>query len=460
MKNALFFIICLTLIFTACRKDSFISSPTASVRITADTLKYDTVFTTAGSVTQSFKIINQNNRRLRLSAIELMGGNSSSFNMNVDGVATTAIENIEVEADDSIYVFVQVTVDPTTVGPSFVLRDSIRVAYNGVERFVQLEAWGQNAHFLRNTEITGNETWSNDLPYVILGYLRVNENASLDLEKGCRIYVHADAPIVVDGALRADGGKDPADHIYFQGDRLDQPYADYPASWPGIYFSETSSQNVLTYTVIKNAYQAITTVGNTGPDPKLLLNACFIDNAYDAGLIAINSSVDANNLLLTNCGKNLVISNGGDYNFNHCTIVGFSNRFIGHQYPVLSISNAGSGGTAPLNALFSNCIFWGDDGVVDDEITADKEGNGPYSLVFDHVLWRQTNNPSNSTVIALVGNTDPLFLNTDPEEGPYNFRFAEGSPAANSGKPTSLVVDIDGNPRPAGIPDLGVYEVQ
>ena len=83
--------------------------------------------------------------------------------------ATSEATNIEIEANDSVYVFVQVNVDPNAANLPFIIRDSIQVSYNGNNRLVQLEAWGQNAHFFRNKEITANETWNNDLPYVILG---------------------------------------------------------------------------------------------------------------------------------------------------------------------------------------------------------------------------------------------------------------------------------------------------
>jgi len=195
----------------SCRKDSFINSPDAAVTITADTIKYDTVFPTAGSVTQQFKIINENKQKLLLSSVKLMGGAGSAYKMNVDGIATTDASNIEIAANDSIYVFVQVNVNPNAANLPFVIRDSIQVNYNGNKRIVQLEAWGQNAHFLRNKQVVTDETWTNDLPYVILGFLHVNPNAKLTLEKGCRIFVHADAPIIIDGSLTVNGLKDSID---------------------------------------------------------------------------------------------------------------------------------------------------------------------------------------------------------------------------------------------------------
>ncbi|HKO78908.1 MAG TPA: hypothetical protein VJU78_00870, partial [Chitinophagaceae bacterium] len=228
MKTVLLLILSFGILLSACKKDSFITSPDASITITADTLKYDTVFVAAGSVTQSFKIINDNNQKLRLSSVKLMGGTGSKYTMNVDGVATTEASNIEIEANDSVYVFVQVNVDPNADNLPFVIRDSIQVSYNGNNELVRLEAWGQNAHFFRNKEVVTNETWTNDLPYVILGYLYVDVNQSLTIEKGCRIYVHADAPIIIDGTLKVNGEKDTVDRVYFRGDRMDDPFKDYP----------------------------------------------------------------------------------------------------------------------------------------------------------------------------------------------------------------------------------------
>ena len=169
MKTLGILTISILLVFFSCKKESFITSPDAVVTITADTLKYDTVFVTSGSITQSFKIINENNQKLRLSSVKLMGGNGSAFKINVDGTIGPEADNLEINANDSIYVFVQVNVNQSSANLPFVIRDSIQVSYNGNNKFVQLEAWGQNAHFLVNKEVSSDEVWNNDLPYLILG---------------------------------------------------------------------------------------------------------------------------------------------------------------------------------------------------------------------------------------------------------------------------------------------------
>ena len=470
MKTAPGALIAISLIFLwGCKKESFITSPDARVTITADSLKYDTVFTTAGSVTQSFKIVNENDQKINISSVKLMGGNSSAYKINADGFIGPEINNLEIAPNDSLYVFVSVVVDQNSNNLPFIVQDSIRVSYNGRDRWVQLEAWGQNAHFFRNKEIATNETWTNDLPYVILGYLVIDPNQVLTIEKGCHIYVHADAPVVVHGTIQVNGDKDTADRVYFRGDRLDEPYKDFPASWPGIYFTGSSQDNVFNYAVLKNAYQAIAAQDpSSNVNPKVTLNECIIDNAYDAGIITNNSSVSATNCLISNCGKNLALVRGGDYRFIHCTVASYSNDYILHKDPVLLASNYINVNnvpqTAPLNALFQNCIFWGDGGLVDDEVVIARDAGATLAVSFDYGLWKiQKTDPATVagvTTNQIINNQAPLFDSVNNSKRYYDFHLQEGSPAKDKGTNTGIPIDLDGKPRPVGLPDLGCYEKQ
>lgn len=452
---------CFLILLISCRKESFITSPDARLTITIDTLKYDTVFTTTGSVTKSFKIINTNNQKLKLTSVKLMGGNTSAYKMNVDGLPVTEADNIEIEANDSVYVFVQVNVDQSTANLPFIIRDSIQVSFNGNKRLVQLEAWGQNAHFLRNKEIIADETWTNDRPYVILGYLYIHENRKLTIEKGCRIYVNARAPFIVEGTLQVNGSKDSIDRVYFNGDRLDDPYKDFPASWPGIYFSPTSKDNIFNYAVIKNSYQSIAAEGlSLNANPKVRLNQCIIDNSYDAGIVAVNSSISAVNCLISNCGKNIAIIKGGNYDFTHCTAVSYSNSYIQHKMPVLTVTNFQGNNSADLNAVFHNCIFWGENGTVENEVSVEKKGNNIFTVNFDHNLWKVKTVPANVTSNQIINNQVPQFDSINVFNRHYNFRLRDTSPARNTGTDAGISIDLDGNTRPVGPPDLGCFEKQ
>lgn len=459
---AIFFL----LLFYSCRKDSFISSPDARMTVTADTLKYDTVFVTAGSTYRFFKIINDNNRKLRVSSLKLMGGAASAYSLNVDGVPGSQFSNLELEANDSIYVFAQVNINPGAGNLPFILRDSIEIVYNGNKRLVQLEAWGQNAHFFRNKVISANETWNNDLPYVILGSLTVNAGQTLTINRGCRIYMHADAPIIVNGSLRVNGLKDTVNRVYFTGDRLDEPYKDFPASWPGIFFQPSSINNDLTYAVIKNAFQSVglTDLASNGL-PKLTLNECIIDNGLDAGIIAVNSSIRARNCLITNCGRNIFLVKGGDYQFTHCTVATFANRYIDHKDPVLYLRNyftTANPQPQSLNAVFRNCIFWGENGLVDNEVVVDKNGNNPFSVTFDANLWKVQTTPAYINLpTGMINNRSPLFDSINTFRHYYDFRVQKGgSPALSAGVNANVLSDLDGKTRPVQQPDLGCFEKQ
>ena len=454
----------LCLLLSSCKKDSFITSADARLRLTTDSLKYDTVFTTTGSITKSFKIINENNQKLLLSKVKLMGGTASAYKININGSATTEINNLEIEANDSIYVFVSVTINPNAANLPFIVSDSILINYNSNNRFVQLQAYGQNANFLSNKLITGNVNWTNTLPYIILGGIRIDTSATLTIPQGCKIYAHADAPIIVDGTLIINGIKN--NEVVFTGDRLDYDYKDLPASWPGIYFRDNSKNNVLKFAIIKNAYQAVVAQSpSINVNPKVVLHQCIIDNAYDAGILCANTSLQADNSLISNCGSNIALIYGGDYNLTHCTVASYSNLYITHKYPVLSVNNfATQGGTtvtANLNAVFRNCIFWADtSGFVSNEVIVNKQGSNSFTVLFDKNIYRCASDPANSTLNGNLRNQDPLFDSVDVFKRFYDFRITKDNkaPGIDKGTVTLFPRDLDEKNRNIGLPDLGCYE--
>src|ERR1700722_5407300 len=168
MNKVLLLIAMILLIVSSCKKNSFITGADASVNFSVDTIYFDTVFTSTGSITQSVKIINNNDQKLLLSDVKLMGGNNSVFKININGAAVLNANNIEIDPNDSIYVFVSVFINPNGNELPFILQDSIQVAFNGNTRYIQLQAYGQNAHFLSNQLISGNINLTNDLTYDII----------------------------------------------------------------------------------------------------------------------------------------------------------------------------------------------------------------------------------------------------------------------------------------------------
>ncbi|CAN5603731.1 hypothetical protein BH10BAC2_BH10BAC2_04890 [soil metagenome] len=462
MKARSIFLLLLTA-FTSlaisCKKTGFTDSKDAVVFFSEDALHFDTVFTTAGSITQSFKIFNANDQKLRISNIELASGSSSFFKMNVDGTSGTSFSNIEIAPNDSIYVFVSATIDPNDDNNPFLIEDSIRISYNTNETFIKLDAYGQNAHFLNNAKVTQDTAWGNELPVVISGVLTVTQGNKLTIEKGTKIYCHAGATINVNGTLIATGEKYDSTKIIFRNDRLDDYYKDLPASWQGIIFTESSVDNELSFASVLNANNAITVRNpSANSNPKLTLQQCIIDNASHIGLYGIYSSINAVNCLISNCGQNIKIVAGGNYNFNHCTVAAYSNLFLTHSNPVLFITDIDDNSQSfPLTASFTNSIFYGDDGIVDDEISIQQTGSNNFEVSFENVLYK--GNTITVDFINSIQNQGPGFTTIEVFDNLYNFHLQEISPCISTGINTGTIIDLDGNSRDES-PDIGSYEYQ
>lgn len=449
------------LLTVSCSKEEFTDSPDARLRVSVDTLRFDTVFTSTGSITQSLKIFNDNDRSVRISRLRLGGGNTSFFALNADGLNSRDISNIDIAANDSLYLFVAVTIEPNADVLPFIVQDSIELSYNGNLQYVQLEAYGQNAQYIRDGVIRQDTRFTNELPYVILGGLRVDTNVTLTVDPGARIYLHADAPLVIDGSLQVNGTL--TDSVVFRGDRLDEDYRDLPASWPGIYFRASSRNNRMQHARILNAYQAVVAdQPSLNASPKLEMMECVIDNSYETGILGIRTSIRASNCLVSNCGLNVLLVNGGDYDFTHNTVASYSNIYLQHKNPVLLVTNWDSTQagvtTYPLQAIFINNIFWGDNGTVEDEVVVSKRGNNPFNVSFLNNLYKATQDPDFSNLSNNIRNEDPLFDSIQVSSRYFDFRLnLKPSPAINQGIPTGLGTDLEGKPRDAA-PDIGCYE--
>ena len=160
----------LLLTHQSCRKDSF--TTTGNLEFSLDTLVFDTVFTTIGSTTEQFKIYNTNNKNILIEEVQLMGGDDSPFRLNLDGISGINHENINMVGNDSLYMFVEVTLDINNQISPLVIEDSIRFRTNGLDQYVNLAVWGQDAYFHYQDQAQG--IWPADKPHVIYGYSLVD----------------------------------------------------------------------------------------------------------------------------------------------------------------------------------------------------------------------------------------------------------------------------------------------
>ncbi len=179
----------------SCGKVSYSDNPDLRLSFSADTVLFDTVFTTIGSVTLPLKVFNSSNEAVRIDEISLVGGVESPFRINIDGEVGPSVTDWPLMSEDSMWIFIEVTVDPTDTNVPFIIEDEIRVNANGFDQFVKLIAWGQNAHFHGGLDQISplpscNEVWESDLPHVVYGIVEVEPGCQLTIEEGTQVHVH------------------------------------------------------------------------------------------------------------------------------------------------------------------------------------------------------------------------------------------------------------------------------
>jgi hypothetical protein len=440
------------------KKDKIDTSPLLSLSFSTDTVLFDTVFTTVGSVTQRLMVYNNNDSKVRVASITLAGGDASNFRMNVNGTASNRVTDVDIPAHDSIFIFVRVTVDPSNHNTPVVITDSIEFSTNGNYQDVKLVAWGQDAIFLKSKVLRENTTWDSLKPFVVYGYLRVDTGKTLTIQAGTKVYFHSKAFMAVsrDGSLVITGNLDHP--VRFTGDRLDPFYRDLPGQWDGIYLDQGTRDNQVNYAIIRNGNFGFSVDSvSSSVNPVLKIDNTIIQNMTSDGIYAHGTSIVSTNCVIGNCGgSSLAVDFGGSYDFRQLTIANYWSSSV-RLAPALYFSNYYYNSslakvTNPLTrAYFGNTIVYG--GEIE-EITPDKDDAALFEYTFDHCLLKTAQNVNDPThYTATFANQDPLFI--DPAN--YDYRIDTLSPAIGKGIPMGVDFDIEGVFR-GSAPDLGAYQ--
>jgi hypothetical protein len=453
------------IIFSSCHKETYYTSSSAKLSFSTDTVMFDTVFSTIGSATKRLMVHNPYDKAIKISKIYVGKGSASNFKLNIDGLASNETTDVEIAAKDSMYIFVEVTVDPTGSNSPVIIDDSVVFVTNGEVQKVTLEAYGQDVHLYKDSTIQST-VWTADKPYLIYDYLLVDSLQTLTIEAGAVIYMHHDASFIVHGSLVANGTLDK--HIVFRGDRLEELYKDLNGQWGYIAMVNGSTNNILNYVEIKNATAGIQ-IGEYSDNlnSTLELSNCLIQNMSFAGIYAFGATITAYNTIIDDCAYYaLGVFRGGSYHFVHSTISNSTSS--SKNYPsVLLSNNYGTSYPGSLeNAYFGNCIIYGS---LDNEIGFINTG-GTFNYLFDHCLIKvkpsadtsyfQGINITDTTYFKnLIKNKDPKFLYPDT----FNFQLDSLSPAINEGLleiATPYPLDYNGTNRLLndGLPDLGAFE--
>ena len=474
IKRVLFAFLFPALLFFACHPQrQFIEEPDATLVFTLDTVYFDTVFTTIGTVTRNFRVKNPHSMHIRIDDITLAGGASSVFRINVDGEPGISFSGLEIAPRDSLYVFVEATLDPNNSGEILRIQDSIVFFTNGNIQDIDLVAWGQDVHILRDSTLEGSNSWIPDKPYLILNYVYVDSLATLVIDPGVRVHLHRDALLFVDGTLEVNGTRD--EPVIFEGDRLEEFYEDVPGQWGLIYLSEYSHDNRMDHAEIRNGTIGIliSAPPESGRTPDLEISNTLINHMSSNGIYALNARVTGSNLVIGNCGGSCTgLIFGGDYQFTHCTFANYwpswySNRRLPAVYLSDYFGNYDEEGNLVIytggdfeQASFKNSIISGNELM---ELVIDSYDGRRLNYLFDHCLTRIAEDSldflNDPAFVSIINNEDPLL-----DSIPYSYEPDSLSPVIDEGLPAHAVrfpFDLNGNSRlDDAAPDLGAYEWQ
>ncbi|MEI6349115.1 MAG: hypothetical protein WCP69_14300 [Bacteroidota bacterium] len=460
----------LVLVFSCKKEETILTDSSSKLTFSTELVAFDTVFTTISSSTRQLMVYNPYSQKVKISSIRL-ASNQSYFSLNINGSATNSLTDVEIDAKDSLFIFIKANINPNNTNNPVLITDSILFEMNGKIQDVDLVACGQDAHFIvADHRVNGlppykivagvgeNKTWLNDKPYVIYGYAVVDSTASLTINEGCKIYMHKNSGMWIykGGNLKVMGVR--TNPVVFQGDRREAWYADVAGQWDRIWINEGSVDNEINYAILKNGFigiQAETLDASMGN--KLILNNTVIKNMSGVGILAKKYVIEAGNNEISNCGQYAVaLTGGGNYSFIHNTI---SNQWAGttRSTPSVYINNyietVDATYISNLLATFGNTIITGNLG---DELLIDEKGgtSATFSTTFDHCLIKTNLNiPS---FVGCIRNSDPIFKSLS--DG--NFNITSSSPVRDAGNSTfgSLYpLDINEFSRD-GNPDIGAYE--
>ena len=434
----IFYVLIVALMTVACEdEDKFSTGAGMRLDFEVDTLQIDTVFSNTPSSTYSFWVYNRQDNGLRLQTVRLKKGNQTGFRVNVDGIYLdnsngSQVSNVDVRRKDSLLVFVELTAQTThQLEPKLVEDDLLFIQENGTEQAVNLRAWAWDAKKLYDPEIAEDSVIESAVPLVIYGNLTVKEGATLTL-RNTTLYFHDASGVEVYGSLKTEG-------CLLRGDRLDYmfnylPYDRISGQWAGVHFYESSTDNELVDTEIRNATDALVMDQAKFDEEayRLVMTHCVVHNSKGVGVEVTNSNVKIDHCQLTNAKGDCLAVIGGMAEISYCTIAQFY-PFEAERGAAIRLVN---GDDCPLKRFV--CEGTIATGYEDDEVMREQVGD-EVDYRFENCLLRtETIDNGHFKDIIWESPTDEIegkdqFVMIDEEKLEYDFHLSEESTAKGKG---------------------------
>jgi hypothetical protein len=499
MKNyILFFSLIFIIILSSCREDFETVASTGELRFSKDTVFLDTVFTNIGSSTYNLKVYNKSNDDIYIPSVRLALGENSNYRLNVDGIPGKTFNDIEILAKDSIYIFVETTVDYSqVVNPLYT--DEILFDNGNFQQDVHLVTLVQDAIFIKPNQdpitreidvltLDGSETtiqgrflddseltFTDEKPYVIYGYAAVAENKTLTIDAGAKVHFHANSGLIIDedATLKIEG--ELGNEVIIEGDRLEPNFSEIAGQWGVIWLRAGSKNHEINYATIKNGTVGILmdSIGSL-TTPTLTIKNTQLYNHSNYGILGRETNILGENIVINNAGQSsLACTIGGTYNFTHSTFANYWNDSF-RNFPTVLVNNFFTyieNGTEIVEtrdlveANFTNCIIYGSNNI---ELILDNVDGSLFNYNFKNNLIRFNDFNNNFDGIPEYDfSNSTRFQNNIFNEIP-NFRdpsqndliSGEDSAGNNLANPTEAIqvpLDILGIDRTT-TPDIGAYQ--
>ncbi|WP_430613465.1 hypothetical protein [Flavobacterium sp. JP2137] len=380
---SLSFLSLLLVVLVSCRKDFDFEPQQGKLSFSKDTVYLDTVFTNIGSSTYTLKVYNRSNKNIKIPSVRLGQGEKSNYRLMVDGRAGKVFQNVELLAKDSLFIFIETTIDYNQYQNNlteFLYTDRIDFGNGSDAQKVELVTLVQDAHFLypqRNAqgvaetipfddeEIYGfylserdhNQKntlhWTSDKPYVIYGYAAVPAEKTLRIDPGARIHFHDNSGLLVANKAKVASMGTPERPIVIQGDRLEPDFANIPGQWGAIWLT-VGSTGTFENTVIKNPTVGLLVNKNS---ETVRLHNVQIYNATQNGILGRAAKIYGSNVVVGNAGiASFSGSFGGEYEFIHSSFVNYWSK--PNHTAVMLDDYDGSAEFQLKKAVFENCILY------------------------------------------------------------------------------------------------------
>ena len=404
----------------SCTEHFYVDESEAVLCFSADTLSFDTLFTTVGSATRQVVVYNSSGDDVVLSSITLGKGRASRFRLNVDGDTSLVARDVEILSGDSIFIFVQANINPNDQTAPFLEEDAI-VFSNGQR--LPLTAWGRNAVYHTVPEgaaygVIDCDNWDHTRPHIIIGTAAILDGSTLTLQAGDELYFYNDAILAVDSNASLVAVGTPEQPVLFTSLRHDGWYSFLPGQWQCLWFTSGSTGNVIDHAVVENGTGGL----RVYPQATLTVSNTVVRNMSDCALIGQGGAISGNNLLVYDCLTSFTVLRGGSYDFTGCTFADYwrySSRRL--QSVVLTNYLLGPDGAVTVvddlvKADFTDCIIYGT--YSDGEVLVSGVEGGTLNYSFTHCLVKGGD-----------WDEDPLFVNIEEDD----YHLQEDSPAMGIG---------------------------